>query len=291
MTSSARPRTTVDMVQPQQLDDLLQEVRTPQQRLQQRDLQIRAGPAPAGCRAARRPSPRRTTETPSGTTSESTAQFSRCRSHSRGTSRGPISPRVTPASASSSRVPHGVREALAEYLLRRLRRRRELRCCLRHGEPSFLWTASPAGNPGQAPGITQNADNFRPRLRADGAEETGALSGQAGSTTTRRCGSSPSDSLRSPAAATASWTTLRSKGVIGSQLHRLAGALGLLGRLRAELRELRALTRPEAGDVQHQTAAVTGLPVHGQPGQLLQRLQHLTVAARPASAGRGWSSR
>lgn len=40
---------------------------------------------------------------------------------------------------------------------------------------------------------------------------------QAGLTTTCRWGSSPSDSLVSPAAATASWTTLRSNGVMGSK--------------------------------------------------------------------------
>src|SRR5690606_39880605 len=38
---------------------------------------------------------------------------------------------------------------------------------------------------------------------------------QAGRTTTKRLGSSPLDSLTRPAAATASWTTLRSNGVIG----------------------------------------------------------------------------
>ena len=54
----------------------------------------------------------------------------------------------------------------------------------------------------------------RPRL--DGAERRSGRS--AGSTTTQRWGSSPSDSLRSPAAATASCTTLRSNGVIGRSL-------------------------------------------------------------------------
>ena len=37
--------------------------------------------------------------------------------------------------------------------------------------------------------------------------------------------------------------------------------------------------RPEAADVQHQPRALPGLPVHRQPGELLERLQHLPVLA------------
>ena len=39
------------------------------------------------------------------------------------------------------------------------------------------------------------------------------------------------------------------------------------------------LSRPEAGDVEHQPGALAGLAVDRQPGQLLQRLQHLAVVA------------
>ena len=41
-----------------------------------------------------------------------------------------------------------------------------------------------------------------------------------------------------------------------------------------------------AGDVEHQPAAVAGLGHHGQPGQLLQRVEHLAVWPRPAPGTR-----
>ena len=132
-----------------------------------------------------------------------TAQLSRCRSQSRGTSRGPSRPRVSPSPASSRRT------AVAASSRRRTRLRppggpRAGRRSRR--QPHACPARRRASDQGPAP-------MFHVKHRSYGVPE-GA---QAGRTTTRRCGSSPSDSLRSPAAATASWTIFRSNGVIGSR--------------------------------------------------------------------------
>ena len=46
---------------------------------------------------------------------------------------------------------------------------------------------------------------------------------------------------------------------------------------RAEFGELGTASRPEAADVEHQPGARASLPVHGEPGQLLKRLENLAV--------------
>ncbi len=51
----------------------------------------------------------------------------------------------------------------------------------------------------------------------------------------------------------------------------------LLGRLPAQFGQLLPAARPVATHVKHDPAARTGLTVHCQPGELLQRFQHLTV--------------
>ena len=93
-----RPR----VVEAELLDRLLEEGGAPEQRLDERDLEIRAndrehdpGQAGAGADVGDR-------RRPPGSTARGRAQFSRCRSHSRGTSRGPIRPRRVPSVASSS---------------------------------------------------------------------------------------------------------------------------------------------------------------------------------------------
>ncbi|EGJ76017.1 putative inner membrane protein translocase component YidC [Streptomyces sp. Tu6071] len=67
------------------------------------------------------------------------------------------------------------------------------------------------------------------------------------------------------------------EGRHGTQPDRLAAALRVGGGLGPQLAQLLALLRPVARDVQHQPTAVTGLPVHGEPGQLLESLQDLAV--------------
>ncbi len=108
-----------------------------------------------------------------------------------------------------------------------------------------------------------------------------------GSTTTRRSGSSPSDSLCSPASATASWITLRSNGVIACKPLRDTGPADLLGRPACPgPASSRPAARPVAAHVQHDPAAHAGLPVHRKPGQFLQRFQHLTTGADQFVQGR-----
>src|SRR5690606_1409327 len=46
-----------------------------------------------------------------------------------------------------------------------------------------------------------------------------------------------------------------------------------------QLGQLLTLPSPVTGDVEHEAAPVTGLPVHGQTRELLERLQHLAVPA------------
>ena len=110
--------------------------------------------------------------------SATTAQFSRCRSQSRGTSRGPSRPWATPRVARMPGVRRGGRQRRPEDARGAGGHRRRARCCVRdHGKTGHYW---------------------------------------AGKITTRRFGSSPSDSLRRPAAATASCTIFRSNGDMAS---------------------------------------------------------------------------
>ena len=126
----------------------------------------------------------------------------------------------------------------------------------------------------------QKARRANSELGAEAAAEAKST-GQAGRTTTRRFGSSPSDSLRSPAAATASCTILRSNGVIGASC--TGSPVALLGR-----RLGTSSVAPRAsGHASQRCRASAGCAdrsaLHGQPGQLLQRLQHLAVSTDEVS--------
>ena len=78
---------------------------------------------------------------------------------------------------------------------------------------------------------------------------------------------------------TASCTTLRSNGFIGASRTGSPDRGHLLGGRPAELAQLGAPAGAVAGDVQHQPRALPGLGHGGQPGQLLQRVEHLAVVA------------
>ena len=100
--------------------------------------------------------------------------------------------------------------------------------------------------------------------------------------TTKRRGSTPSDSESSPAASTSSCTTLRSKAVIGvrglrSPVLRTSSIASL-----ASVDQRGAPLGAVAGDVEHQPAALTGGRLHRESGQLLQRVEHLPVLAHQA---------
>ena len=100
---------------------------------------------------------------------------------------------------------------------------------------------------------------------------------QAGWTTTCRRGSSPSDSLVRPAATTASCTILRSNGFIGASGTRSLVFWASDTASASQPDELLAAALAVTGDVQHQAATAAGLAHHGQPGQLLQRVEDFTV--------------
>ena len=123
-----------------------------------------------------------------------------------------------------------------------------------------------------------------PDLAASGAAGTNyidvTLALSRARTTTRRDGSTPSLSLCTPStAATASCTILRSNGVIGDELLPLAGLQHPPRNLVAQGGQLIAPPPSPARDVEHQPAPLTRLLVHRQPGQLLQRVEHLALAA------------
>src|SRR5699024_5935648 len=69
------------------------------------------------------------------------------------------------------------------------------------------------------------------------------------------------------------------EGVHGAQRHRGAGLLGLGDRRGRELLEVALVLRAEAADVEHQAGAVPGAGLHGQAGELLQRVQQLPLGA------------
>ena len=120
------------------------------------------------------PEPRSATREPAGTSSATTALFSRCRSQSRTDSPGPSRPRSRPGPASSL---------------------------------AYACTTGSAG-----PKIDRAASGGAVDESACTAAQcqAGHCDQPTGRTTTRRLGSIPSDSLRSPAAAIASCTILRS---------------------------------------------------------------------------------
>ena len=102
----------------------------------------------------------------------------------------------------------------------------------------------------------------------------------AGRTTIRRLGSTPSDSLSTPAMAlTTSCTHLRSNADIGSRRTGLAVLLDLLDRVLGDRGQLLAPGGAVAADVEQQPARRAGLPEDRQPGQLLQRLQRRAALA------------
>ena len=104
--------------------------------------------------------------------------------------------------------------------------------------------------------------------------------------TTLRFGSMPSDSLRSPAAATASCTIFRSNAFIAPRAFGLAGPLDFLGGAGAKLAQVSPPPGPVAADVEHQPGPPASLPVHREPGQLLQRVQHLAAVSDQLVQGR-----
>ena len=208
---------------------------------------VRSGRASAsGMPGSPAPLPTSTTRAPAAPATAIAAELSRCRSHSRGTSRGPISPRTAP-SVASSRAYSTAASTAGPKTARAVRRYGRLEC------PQ--WTLmDPPVSPGR--------------------------------TTTRRSGSSPSDSLRTPSiAAIASCTTLRSNGFIASSRTGDAGRRDLGRRVPGDLGQRRPPPGPVAADVEHQPAAQPGLLLHGEPGQLLQRVEGRRRWARPDPAG------
>ena len=65
----------------------------------------------------------------------------------------------------------------------------------------------------------------------------------------------------------------------GGEGLRLAGTGDLLGHLLPVVGELGAAPGPVATDVEHEPGPVSGLPVHGEPGEFLECLQDRTVVA------------
>ena len=112
-----------------------------------------------------------------------------------------------------------------------------------------------------------------------------------GETTTRRCGSSPSDSLR----------RRRSRRSRRARPCARRGSSGRAGPARRARVTRAAVSRGErrsssrraavAADVEHQPAARPGLLLHGQPGQLLQRVEGLAALPDQRAAGRRRRSR
>ena len=180
-----------------------------------------AGRAPTVSRAARRRSRRRRPCAGRDQLGDA-AQLSTCRSHSRGASRGPSRPRShTRWLASGRRNAAARRPAEPERPTSGRRRRRPAR------------------------GTS--------RLARDRPTTASALR----ETTTRRRGSSPSLSLTTPVdAATASWTTLRSNGVIGASRTGSPAVEDLLRRPRCPAPSARRAGAAPAGDVEHQPAAL-----------------------------------
>ena len=204
-SSSARPARTSTLVEPERGRPPRQEGDPAQQRLDQQDRQVRAGPAPARCPGSPAPEPTSTTGRAAAGSSTTTGAVEQVALPQPG--------RLARARAARARRRRP--RAAAAYASAR----RQLRSPKHRGCRRFQREAS----------ITRSA--------------VGAACGQAGRTTTRRWGSSPSDSLRSPAAATASWTTLRSNGVIGASRTGSPGLAPCSAVVAAELGELRPCGR------------------------------------------------
>ena len=115
----------------------------------------------------------------------------------------------------------------------------------------------------------------RPLRVRSGHRRTLASADQAGRSTTRRRGSSPSDAVAMPSISDAvSWTTLRSLRRHRLERLRTAGLEHLLGERPGELGERLAALRPVAGDVDVDPHAVpVGLALHHRAHELLDRVQ------------------
>ena len=220
--------------------------------LQKCDVQIRSGDSRAALRAVRRPNRGRPRGRPRGIASATTAEFRRCRSQRRSTSRGPIKPRSTPTAASSSanRIAAG------------------------RASPKIAAAVSGGGD---ADGVSANPE--APLLVAlfhvkQGTVTTGGTPRRdvVGPRPRSRC-------ARRRPSATASWTTLRSNGVIGWSRIFSPSASTRSAVARPRSVSSCATVRAPPGDVQHEPATRAGLLLHREPGQLLQRLEHVAPRA------------
>ena len=124
-----------------------------------------------------------------GRKSRTAAEFTRWRDQSRGSSRGPISPRSSPSSTNML-----ANSAISGY-----------------AKPK----SSRTSGPGTSSSISSSPEPPA-RVSTQASSASSMADSSAGRITTRRRGSTPSDSLRRPSEATTSWQTLRSKGFIGS---------------------------------------------------------------------------
>src|SRR5690349_21646889 len=193
--------------------------------------------------------------------SATTAQFSRCRSHSRATSCGPIRPHSTPRVAS---IPAKVRAPSS-------------------AGPN---TSAAAGGAGGTSGAVTVASSSSTKSVSTALPTLSRLSKSwlpaIRPSPRREDHHSPVRLLALRLAALAGLGhcvvhDLPLEGRHGGQGLRLARARNLLGYAPAIVGELGPTASPVAADVEHQPGPVTGLPVHGEPGQLLKRLQDGTV--------------
>ncbi len=215
------------------------------------------------------PDPTSTTWLPRGISAATATQFSRCRGQSRPASRGPIESTLDPCAGQPPGVAHRERQARPEDARRRVR-------AARSGE------STAASGPGDIASGSDCAPWPAGRLTVSRRSGRHACAGR---TTTKRCGSTPSDSLRKPAAAIASCTTLRSNAVIGAILTGSPVAMTCSAALVPSDGEIGTAARPVATDVEHQPAAHAGLPRDGEPGQLLQARRAPLRRGRRGAAG------
>src|SRR5215475_11632405 len=194
--------------------------------------------------------------------SATTAQLSRWRSHNRGTSRGPIRPRSTPRVASMR---------------------------------ANAWAWSSAGpNTAVAAGGGRTSGAVSPATLSSAKSvstviPTGAmLSKSFLFVTGRHRGRIDHHSPVRLLALRLAALPGRGHRVVhdlplerghGGQGLRLSGARDILGHGPPVVGELGAAPGPVAADVEHQPGSRAGLPVHGEPGQLLERLQDRAVVA------------
>ena len=265
-TAAPRPVLARPHRQAQILHDLTQPVDATRERFDQ--YHRRSGRARAnGIPGSPAPDPRSTTRAPSGTNSATTAQLRMWRSHIRGASRGPISPRSTPVLARWPAIAPGEHQPVAE---RRAPAAVHVKRAVFHvlhrprHVPRETRRAPASGR------CSRTLDRlFSGRVRHCGRRRPAAAAPRPRSRCRRP---------RSPA--TASCTTLRSNGVIGAQPHRLAACRAP----RCAVRVPSSVSSSRAGRRQPAMSSISRLRLpgdccDGQPGQLLQRLQHRAAVA------------